>query len=122
MTITGSTAEAMALLQAYRAAQIEDAREVACELIEKYGFTTSKQVQEIMAERDLIDVTLGNFWYGAVFNSSQFKWTGEWEFPAGNPATHKNKAHDWRPMKIWTFNDKHYDFSWPRHNKPARDA
>ena len=105
MPPTASTGEAMALLKEYRAAQIEDAREVACELIEQFGFTSSRQVQEVMAERDLIDESLGNFWLGAVFNDDRFVWTGKWEIPdEAQIGTTRNKAHAWRPIKIWAFN------------------
>ena len=100
---TKSTEEAMAVLRAYRAGQIEDAREVAAELINKFGTTDSFQVQEVMAKRDLIDPSLGNYWIGAVFNDPRFAWTGSWKFPPNIMIATRNKAHALRPVKIWTF-------------------
>jgi hypothetical protein len=101
---TQSTGEAMALLKKYRADQIEDARDVACELIERYGYTSIRQVQETMVEMDLIDENLGNFWLGAVFNDPRFEWNGKWDIPdSGALVATKNKAHDYRPVKIWIF-------------------
>jgi hypothetical protein len=102
--VTKTTGEAMDLLEKYRAEQIEDARDVACELIERHGYTSSRQVQEAMVQLDLIDEQLGNFWLGAVFNDRRFEWTRKWEIP--NPETKvatRNKAHAPRPIKVWTF-------------------
>jgi len=105
MPFTHTTGEAMDLLKEWRAGQIADAREVARELIERNGSTSCRQVQEVMVERDLIDESLGNFWLGAVFNDTEFEWTGEWEIPdALTKIATKNKAHAWRPIKIWAFN------------------
>jgi hypothetical protein len=100
---TRSTEEAMSVLQQYRAGQIEDAREVAAELIDKHGTTHSFAVQEVMAKRGLIDPVLGNYWIGAVFNDPKFVWTGSWHFPPNIKIATKNKAHALRPVKIWTF-------------------
>jgi hypothetical protein len=102
--VTQTTEEAMDLLEEYRAGQLADARDVACELIEHFGFTTVRQVQEVMAERDLIDRTLGNYWIGAIFRTPQFEPTGGWEIPKpGMKRTTGNKAHAWRPIMIWRF-------------------
>jgi hypothetical protein len=102
---TPTTEDAMALLEEYRAGQLADARDVACELIEHFGHTSARQVQEVMAARDLIDASLGNFWVGAIFRTPQFAWTGQWEFPpAETKIATKNKAHALRPIMVWGFN------------------
>ena len=103
MPATSSTSEAMALLKQWRAAQIAQAREVAIELITRDGSTSSRRVQEVMAARNLIDEMLGNYWIGAIFNDARFKWTGRWEIPQADPSAEKNKAHAWRPIKVWMF-------------------
>jgi hypothetical protein len=120
-----TTEEAMDLLEEYRAGQLADARDVACELIEHFGFTTSRQVQEVMLARDLIDVSLGNFWIGAIFRTPDFEPTGQWEFPKpGMKRTTGNKAHAWRPIMIWTFNKKtnggFAEQYWGKDYKPRR--
>jgi hypothetical protein len=104
MSKTRTTEEAMDLFEEYRAGQLADAREVACELIQHFGFTSARQVQEVMVARDLIDESLGNSWIGAIFRTPQFEWNGQWEFPDPKmKIATKNKAHAFRPIMVWRF-------------------
>lgn len=75
----GTTAEAMALLKAYRGYCIAWGRRIGWELCQQNIDTTSYEVIEEMEKRKLIPDDIGRFWVGAVFNKNpDFEFTGEY--------------------------------------------
>lgn len=98
---TESTAEAMAVLEANRAEYIVAARQIARELIQQRGETHSREVLEVMFERGLLKPGIPDYWLGAVFRPTEFKWTGRWVTPPV-PGGSDSNIHAWRPVKIWT--------------------
>lgn len=76
MTITMSTAEAMAVLHKNRPLQIKAARILADQIITEKGTATSGDVYEAMNARGLIDHTQRQHWLGCVFRNKKYRWTG----------------------------------------------
>ena len=103
---THSTEEAMALLKRTRAELIDIARQIAREQIEAHGSTHSRQVLEAMEQLGLLDDTgeISDYWLGAVFRRTEFKWTGEWYHYSDDRVMSRNgkrrNIHE-RTIKVW---------------------
>jgi hypothetical protein len=99
-TPTPSTAAAMAVLRAHRAAQIAIAQQVAVHLIRRKGKTNSREVWEVMRLTGVLDTTVKDHWLGAVFrDKAVFKWTGTYVIPTLPNGT---LIHQQRHVKEWT--------------------
>jgi hypothetical protein len=100
-TPTGSTEEAMALLELHRAQQLATGRLVADLLIKKYGETTGQLVLAVMRELEMLDKNVKDYWVGALFRvKDKYKWTGKWVIPE---LPNGSLIHAQRPVKVWTF-------------------
>lgn len=100
---TQSTAQAMALLKAHRAALIAIGKQEAVRLAKRNnGFVHSRMVYEAMkAKGYLNNPAIKDYWLGAVFNNNpDFEFSGETEYPP-KPAGRTANIHAWRPVKIW---------------------
>jgi len=96
---TRTTAEAMDVLEEFRAAFLQQARDVAHDLIRREGSTHTRAVRAEMARRGYLDdERVREHWLGAVFNNRAFVWTGEWHLPTGPSDGY---THAWRPVKVW---------------------
>jgi hypothetical protein len=93
MAYTTSEEDAMRLLAATRRRHIDNAREIADELIAKNGTAHVGQVYHIMVKRGLIDFSIPQHWLGAVFRvSAKYSWTGR--------VVQTNIGHD-ELAKVW---------------------
>lgn len=97
---TPSTAAAMALLHAHRAAQIATGRRVAEYIIKRRGKTNCREVWEIMRLTGVLDTTVKDHWLGALFRDrTRFKPTGKFVIPTLPRGT---LIHAQRPVMEWT--------------------
>lgn len=94
---TRSTEEAMDVLNSYRKYLIEYGRYVATLICQEQGAVHSRDVRQALAGLGLLDdPNLNDYWLGAVFNKSLFRWTGGFHVYS-DPA---RNIHE-RTIKLW---------------------
>jgi len=100
---TQTTKEAMDLLRRTRRELIRQARDVARELIARHGKTDTWQVNAEMKKRGMLIDGVPGYWLGAVFNHTDFRWTGAFKsYHKANDPTGVNarNIHE-RTVKVW---------------------
>lgn len=95
---TKTTAEAMALLERYKADRLAVAREIADDLITRNGETTTKDVCDVLRARGLVEGEKLYF-LGALFNRPK-KYIATGRVASGIVGPN---AHSGNSCKVWTF-------------------
>jgi hypothetical protein len=95
--VTRSTEEAMVVLNTYRQFLVTYGRYVATLICKEKGKVHSRDVRNALASLKLLeDPGLKDFWLGAVFNNSVFRWTGETYIYSNSD----RNIHE-RTVKVW---------------------
>lgn len=94
---TKSTEEAMAVLNNHYPDLIQIAREIAIDLARKNGEVHANEVRAVMGNRGIINPEEKHFWFGAVFKSQDFAWTGKYHtYTDSGRNTHQRRVMVWR--------------------------
>jgi hypothetical protein len=95
---TSSTAQAMAVLNQYRAQQIADGKIIGEQLCRLYGATHSRAILDEMNRRGLHRKNIPDFWIGAVLRDPRFVNTGRVVRP---PIPRDSAIHDAHLIWLW---------------------